>query len=243
MLTKQLLKRFFSRHENNTALAHSSYKSLGGVEGGPQTVVDALWESYETLLFPTYNFHSWTEQHYFDIDETPSEMGIITEMARRDERFSRTRHPVHNFAVSGPMQEYYCNLGAKCSLGPFTPLQKVLDDNGMMISIGLDWNDSFTMIHQIEYAKLVDYRRIKSFSGIMVDDKGARIKSYSMYARRYFDGVTVEVRPAMEKLLDIGIIERHFLGRAVIHIVPRVKEFAKVLADIIDENPRMLYTT
>ena len=222
---------------------HSSYKSLGGVDGGPQTVVDALWESYETLLLPTYNFHSWTEQHYFDIDETPSEMGIITEMARRDERFTRTRHPVHNFAVSGPIQEEYHKMKAICSLGQGTPLQKVLDDNGMMMSIGLDWSYSFTMIHHIEYKKLVDYRRIKSFSGIMVDENGPRIESYSMYARKYFDGVVVEVRPAMEKLLEAGIIERHFLGRAVIHIAPRAKEFAQALSDIIDENQRMLYTT
>ena len=67
-------------------LLHSSFKSLGGVEGGPQAVVDALCDAVGpsgTVLLPVFNFTSWTETHYFDVLETRSEMGAITEVARQ----------------------------------------------------------------------------------------------------------------------------------------------------------------
>lgn len=41
-------------------LVHSSYKSLGPVDGGPQAVVDALLEVITptgTLIIPTFNFN------------------------------------------------------------------------------------------------------------------------------------------------------------------------------------------
>ncbi len=44
-------------------MVHSSYKSLGGVEGGAETVIDALREAvgtHGTVLFPTFNFQSKT---------------------------------------------------------------------------------------------------------------------------------------------------------------------------------------
>ena len=44
---------------DDVLMVHSSYKSLGGVEGGAETVVDALREvvgEKGTVLFPTFNF-------------------------------------------------------------------------------------------------------------------------------------------------------------------------------------------
>jgi aminoglycoside 3-N-acetyltransferase len=45
--------------EGDTLLVHSSYKSLGEVDGGPQTVVRALEAALGaegTLIMPTFNF-------------------------------------------------------------------------------------------------------------------------------------------------------------------------------------------
>ena len=43
----------------DTVLVHSSFKSFGGVEGGPQTVIDALKQVLGvkgTLIVPRFNF-------------------------------------------------------------------------------------------------------------------------------------------------------------------------------------------
>ena len=45
--------------EGDTLLVHSSYKSLGEVDGGPQTVIRALEAALGaegTLIMPTFNF-------------------------------------------------------------------------------------------------------------------------------------------------------------------------------------------
>ncbi|MEJ2564251.1 MAG: AAC(3) family N-acetyltransferase, partial [Anaerolineales bacterium] len=88
----------------DTIMVHSSYKSLGGVNGGADTVIDALVESVGdkgTVLFPTFNFKSWVDTHYFDVRETASHMGVITEWARCREAAVRTPHPLYSFAVLG----------------------------------------------------------------------------------------------------------------------------------------------
>ena len=58
--------------DSRIVLVHSSYKSLGGVEGGAEAVIDALmaWVGPNgTVLLPNFNFQSWTESHYFDVRE------------------------------------------------------------------------------------------------------------------------------------------------------------------------------
>ena len=95
---KELLDGFgqLNLKKGETIIVHTSYKSLGGVEGGADTVIDVMCElvgKEGTVLFPAFNFQSWTESHYFDVKETPSKMGAITEQARLRPNALRTPHP------------------------------------------------------------------------------------------------------------------------------------------------------
>ena len=48
----------------DTIIVHTSYKSLGGVEGGADTVIDVMRElvgTRGTVLFPAFNFQAWKE--------------------------------------------------------------------------------------------------------------------------------------------------------------------------------------
>jgi aminoglycoside 3-N-acetyltransferase len=100
MLTyKELLEGFrqVKVKQGETLVVHTSYKSLGGVEGGVDAVIDVMRELVGpkgTVMFPAFNFQSWTETHYFDVLETPSKMGMITEMARLRPGAQRTPHPI-----------------------------------------------------------------------------------------------------------------------------------------------------
>ncbi len=60
----------------DTLRAHSSYKSFGGVEGGPQAVIDALLEVLTpegTLIMPNFNF-DFCKGQLWDVRETSSKM-------------------------------------------------------------------------------------------------------------------------------------------------------------------------
>ena len=71
---------------NETILVHSSMKSIGAVDGGADTVLDALIEYFEDglLLFPT---HTWknvnADNPAFDYRTTPSCVGLLTNMLDR----------------------------------------------------------------------------------------------------------------------------------------------------------------
>ena len=58
---KKLVAEFkrIGLEEKDVVFLHSSFKSFGGVEGGPQTVIDALISTLGnegTLIVPRFNF-------------------------------------------------------------------------------------------------------------------------------------------------------------------------------------------
>src|SRR5689334_14049282 len=99
MITKQYLTNEFralGMQPGDTIFVHSAYSTLsraeGGVDGGPQTVVDAILETVGaegTLIMPTFNY-DFLRGTPWDIRTTPSQMGVLTELVRNDPRASRT---------------------------------------------------------------------------------------------------------------------------------------------------------
>ena len=85
----------------DTLLVHSSFKSIGGVEGGPATVVEALKTAVgrEGLLaLPTFTFGRFES---FSLAASPSQTGAITEVFRQSEGVVRSPHPTHSMALWG----------------------------------------------------------------------------------------------------------------------------------------------
>lgn len=151
-------------------LVHSSYKLLAPAERGPRGVLDALVEVVGTdgsLLLPTYDFSSWTERGYWAKENTPSQMGVISELARNDSRFERTSHPVLSYAVSGDVYEeskpttMYHNPGSfpypgmteeyrygylldqLNAHGPGSIFDVLVRNNGLILSIGANHQTGF----------------------------------------------------------------------------------------------------
>jgi len=205
---------------SRVVMVHNSYKSLGGVQGGAQTVIDALldWVGPQgTVLFPTFNFQSWTENHYFDVQETPSHMGIIGELARLRPEAVRTPHPIYSFAALGERREAFGACEDFEAYGPNSVFALFHQLNGMIVSIGLEWNSTFSMIHYIEYHHRVAHRRVKKFSGIYVGYDGQpKLATYSMFVRND-DRVITDINPAMDELLEKGAIEAVQVGDATVH--------------------------
>jgi len=246
MLThRQLLDGFrqTSVKAGDTIIVHTSYKSLGGVAGGAETVIDVMLElvgSTGTVLFPSFNFQSWTETHYFDVLETPSKMGMITELARLRPEARRTPHPIYSFAVLGPRAEEFAATEDVEAYGPGSAFALFHRTNGTILSIGLDFNSTFSMHHYIEYNVGCDYRRVKEFSGVYVGyDRVPRIKMYSMFVRKH-DRVKTYIVPGMNELLAAGVIQEVQVGTAKVHFAT-AKDFYDHMSVIVREHPEKLH--
>lgn len=227
----------------DTIMVHSSYKSLGGVQGGCETVIDAFLKLVGpegTVLFPTFNFQSWTEGHYFDIRETPSKMGALTEVARLRPDAMRTPHPIYSFAVLGQRKEAFANCNDPEAYGEDSVFALFHRSNGTIISIGLEWNSTFSIHHYVEYKTGCDYRRVKKFSGIYVGWDGVpQIKTYSMFVRKDFR-IRTNIVPGMDELLARGVIKEVHVGPARVHYAT-AREFFDHMSQIVRHHPELLH--
>jgi aminoglycoside 3-N-acetyltransferase len=227
-----------------TVIVHTSYKSLGGVEGGADTVIDVMRElvgARGTVLFPAFNFQSWTETHYFDVLETPSKMGMITELARLRPDAKRTPHPIYSFSVWGARADEFAAAEDVEAYGPNSAFAVFHKSNGTIVSIGLDFNSTFSMHHYIEYNVGCDYRRVKEFSGLYVGyDRTPRIKTYSMFVRND-DHVKTYIVPGMNDLLHTGVIKEVQVGAAKVHFAT-AKDFYDNMSIIVREHPEKLHS-
>ena len=77
-------------------------------------------------------------------------MGAITEVARNDSRFLRTKHPIYSFAAYGRLASAFAllnNTSALADDGPFGLLRRV---DGKVAILDLDDQNSMTNYHHIE---------------------------------------------------------------------------------------------
>lgn len=227
----------------DTLMVHSAFRSLGPVEGGPDTVIDALLELVGpggTVLFPTFNFHAWTEAHYWDSHETPSEMGALTELARRRPGALRTPHPIYSFAALGARAAEFAACDDAEAFGDASVFARFLEADGLIVSIGLHFNSTFSLHHYVERVVGVDYRRIKRFGGIYVDPAGeAAVRVFTMFVRED-ETVKTWIVPGMEALHGAGVIRDTPVGEATVHYC-RARSFLEHMSTVVREHPEMLH--
>lgn len=165
MFTKQQLLDHISQlgiAPNDTLLIHSSMKSIGAVEGGADTVLDAFSEYMQDglLILPT---HTWkqmsAEYNVFDVENEPSCVGILTELFRKRSGVVRSWHPTHSVAALGADAADYIageeQWDTPCSqLGCYG---KLYDRQAKILFIGIGFERN-TTIHGVEEWNDIDNR-------------------------------------------------------------------------------------
>jgi aminoglycoside 3-N-acetyltransferase len=137
-----------------TLFVHSSMKSIGAVEGGADTVLDALsgYMKDGLLALPT---HTWSyinaENPRFYVNDSPSCVGLLTELFRNRPGVHRSLHPTHSVAALGRDAEEFVKgnelFDTPCARG--SSYGKLLDRKGLIMLIGVDLRRN-TFIHGVE---------------------------------------------------------------------------------------------
>lgn len=131
-------------------MVHSSLSALGPVEGGAETVIDALLEVIGprgTLLAPS--FHHFAAEVYHAAT-TPTTNGAVADALWRRREALRSDHPSHAVAAIGPRAaDYLADHAANGVWSAESPLGRLAARDGWILSLGVD-HDSTTAYHVAE---------------------------------------------------------------------------------------------
>ncbi len=171
-------------HKGDTLLVHSSMSKIGYLQDGPKTVVDALLLAVGkegNLLMPSspvegYQLEYIRENKQFDVLNTPSKMGAITEYFRQHEGVKRSVHPTEPVCAYGPDADYLTN-GHLGELTPYTgksPFYRVAEKKGKILMAGVTLDNAGTNLHTLEDAVEFAYPIYDEeiFEVEVVDEKG-----------------------------------------------------------------------
>ena len=120
--------------KGDAVLIHSSFKSMGAVEGGIQTLVDALLSvigDTGTLIVPTLTFVEVSaENRVFDYLGSVSCVGAVSEFVRQMDGAKRSINPTHSCAAIGYKRDWYVGTHQmdRTPVGPNSPIYKLHAD-------------------------------------------------------------------------------------------------------------------
>lgn len=146
---------------------HSSFKNLGPVQGGVETVVCALEDSIGAeglLLMPSFNLVEMEKRaETWNLETTPSTVGWITEYFRRLPATYRSDHYSHAVAARGKDASAFVagHLRQEGHESPWdrkpwgktygvhSPMYKAYQADAKLLMLGVDYTSS-TYIHFVE---------------------------------------------------------------------------------------------
>ncbi len=245
MLTLETLTQEFRAlgvEAGDTLFVHSAYSSLsrapGGVQGGPQTVLNALLNilgEEGTLVMPTFNY-DFLRGSPWDIRTSPSQMGALTELVRLNPRARRMYHPVYSVAALGKNAEAIAAHRSMDCFGEsslFTPLREW---DAKILIIGLPYSKSITFLHHCEQLAGVTYRYLKEFSGTAIDANGKpNPETITMFVRDVERGVVLDFEP-IGALLDSQVVRKRPIGLGECRLM-KMNDVFRVAVQAMKDHP------
>src|SRR3990172_1019417 len=224
---------------NHLVIAHASLRSFGPIEGGAETMLNALLDSVRGIIMPAFTYKamlnpeigppkngitygSETDLNKMVVAFRPdmpvdSTMGILPEILRTHPKAKRSSHPIQSFAGI----HVDAILNTQTIYNPLAPIGALADQDAWVLLLGVDHRVN-TSIHYAEklggrlqfirWALLQD--RVVECPGFPGDSEGFNVIASFLekYARR------VEI------------------GNALVQAI-HLKSLIKVVVDQLKENP------
>ena len=201
-------------------MVHSSMKSIGPVEGGADTVVDAFMEYFKDGLFMTPT-HTWAqmgaEHSLFDPQKEQACVGIIPNIFRQRDGVVRSLHPTHSIAAYGPKAAEYVK-GEENITTPAQPggcWSRLMDVDAKILLLGCTHNRN-TFMHAVEELLDVPERLTEEperFRIVMPDGDTKEV-----FVHRHYNAVQPHISEEFDKLAqafyDLGAARKVKFGDA-----------------------------
>lgn len=195
-----------------------------------------------TVAFPTFNF-DFFHGTPFDVKKTPSQMGFLTEIARRDRGAKRILHPIYGFALFGRDAEALSKIKNKSAYSEDSFFGELHRRKGKIININLPIRKAMTFLHYVEEVVGCDYRVMKDFTAPIIHADGSKTtETYQVLVRDLKQGVQTDASLMEERLESLGLVKHRKIGDWETRLVNASEVFEASKRVPIDE-PHLLRTT
>lgn len=234
----------------DVVMLHSSLSKMGYVEGGAQSVINALKSvvgTDGTIAMPVFPGHGFNYDYLksspvFSVNETVSRMGIITETFRNMKGVKRSLHPTDSVAAFG-LQADFLTADHFNQLTPYnsnSPFYKLCQLKGKIILLGVDFN-SLTNLHTLEDA-VSDFKfpvyHTQILECTVVDEHGKRFKMRT----KVHDPKWSQKRQCNAMILlfkEAGFLKESKLGNAIVYVIEADKMHAWMLKSYTERGITM----
>jgi aminoglycoside 3-N-acetyltransferase len=233
----------------DTLFVHSGLHSALRVEGQDahgklSTIVDALGAAVPggALIMPTFTY-SFCEGEQFDLRESPSAVGALTEHFRTLPGAWRTADPIFSCAVRGAVpaswEDRLRAIGDKDCFGAQSIFAYLLEAEAKLVFLGVGF-EYCTFVHHVEQGLGVPYRHIKEFRGVVRDGAEQAEVRAGYFVRNLDEDVQTWFDPLAERLAAHGHARADKLPRGPSLLVVEATAVAAEATAAIAANPDFL---
>jgi len=198
--------------------------------------IDAAIGPAGTLLMPAFSY-SFTKGQPFDVCNTPSAVGMVTERFRTRPGVCRSADPIFSVACRGPLAQELCGLQITECFGSESVFAALHRLNAHLIDLGCSLSQGGTFVHYVETAHGVDYRYKKTFSGTVVLPSGQANDCSVIYnVRDLARNSNGDLRRLQNRLAEDGKLRSADVGRVRILAVTADDLFSTAWK-MLDEDP------
>ena len=177
--------------KGDDVIVHSAFKKLGGVEGGIETVIEALISvlgDSGTLLFPTLSYAYVNpsppiNNAVFDVVNTPVCVGAMPNVFMKMDGVERSLHPTHSVAALGARQSEYIKGHEFDSTpaGENSPFFKLGQLGGKVLFLGCSVKSNTSMHGVEEYAGAPYVLSEDTMRYVLIDKEGNKTEKDYRY--------------------------------------------------------------
>jgi aminoglycoside 3-N-acetyltransferase len=203
-----------------------------------QCFIDALNECIGpegTQIVPTFSY-SFCKNELFDVTDTPSTVGILTEQFRKLAGVYRSQDAIFSVAALGPESGYFTEVGNNC-FGENSVFEKLFQRNARLVFLGKRFD--ITFMHFAEQCLGVSYRFLKRFPGQSRIGGELRDAEYFYNVRDLSRNVLYDLEKIASYLKQAAVLREAPLGHSRVRTVSARDAF-NVLTTGLQRDPNLL---
>ena len=220
------------------ALFHTSMKAIGPCFGGPDDVLHGLMDYFGdgVMAFPALSFEiCYQRERVFDVEKTPSCIGLLPERFRLMPGVGRSIHPTHSVCAYGALAAAFLEgheyTDTPC--GRNSPWGRLVELDADILMVGCDLRHC-TFLHGVEewavpglhLGPLLDFT-------LLVPGRPPR----TMWSRPHFGSPSLQFDRVEGALEEGGALRRGKLGNAMVLVVNAVAA-NRIVGSMLRDNPR-----